>query len=652
MLLRINTGWRWVIHGLASLLLLAGWMTRSGTVVVAQTPAATPSASTFVQVTGSLCSFNLTFVEPFEEKARTAFVFAASRWANAFSSSVPVRVVASFTAKGPPEILGSTFAYLVMGDTANMLLNHTWYNSALAGAITGDPTPGNTPYDMQIDLNSNVPWHYDPYTTIDLLSTPGAIDLATTVMHEMAQGIGFSGTITANPSSQTAQYGLAYDTHYGYPAFSVPGRFDSLLTNVVGCGILDACSPYGEHGLYEALTKLNSLYISGVNGSQFMLYSPDPYNPATNTYQFSPTTWKRDCVLANISVMACSSLVTPYTIPGEQNYLIGENTLSVLELLRSNVQLPSPAPGYCKAACSSGPVLAIDAIVSVGLTAQPSASPAPLACASVGTAFTTALAETLTAYGYVNTTVTPTSCLFDFSRSEYFLSTSILGTPNALASNLTMLLKDGSASADILLQSSMQISLGSLVSVNSVRVARIFARDGINASVLQPLLPFDDILDYNGYFLIDWQVASPVGTVVNESATCDNSGLTSLLESSVLSILESELNLTSTSSMVSGVQLFLLSDRNECLLVRNASISTGPIRYDFLFTVATKPVPGASNSQTKSDLDAVASNVAAILQSQQLTNILLSIAPPGYFAGTEYVRIRYHTYNQGQATLL
>ncbi|KAK4534777.1 hypothetical protein CDCA_CDCA02G0802 [Cyanidium caldarium] len=618
------------------------------------------STQSSVLVHGARCTFNITFMEPYDGRAMTAFTYAAARWADVFPSAVPIRVFTSFVPKSPPNSLGTTFAYLVMGDTVPGLLRRTWYNSALAVAIIGRADASSTPYDMEINLNDQAPWHYDPSTPIDLASTPNAIDLATTVLHEIAHGLGFSGTITADASTQTARYGLAFDTHYGYPAFSVPGRFDSLITDVVGCGVLDACSAHGDGALYQALTTLNSLYIGGADGGHFMLYSPDPYNAGTNVYQFSPTTWKRDCVLANVSVLACSSLVTPYALPGEQVHQIGENTLTVLQLLLSNQTLPSTPPNYCSAACVGNIVLAADSVVRVAASAGNDSGAVP-DCGLVNEALATAMDDTLLAFGFGNATAAPRHCIFNATDATYVLSTVVLGMSSASASSAISLLTGGSSSngAGVLLQSSLQNTLGPAAVLDDVNVARVYALSGSGAPVLQPPQPLEDALQYTGLFLFDWQIVPSDTNTINETAFCADSRLPQLLHTSAQAVLQSELSLEVSNSTATAAaapvgaaatsnsypELPLLPSQSQCLLYRAAPNSAPPPRYNYLFTIAVPRDAARFAALSLSAYDKVAAGTGTTLSSAQLSAIFADIAPPGTFGSTDYVQVSFQPYD-------
>jgi hypothetical protein len=668
------------------------------------------SGTPFIEVRGSQSTFNITFIEPYDVAAKEAFSFAALQWANVFRSGAPVRIVTTYSAlPGTPTTssdLGSTFAYLVLGNGTNGLVNHTWYNSALAGAISGAAVVAQTPFDMQIELNSEAPWHFDPYTTIDPLTEPHAIDLATTVLRQIAVGLGFSGTITADPETKTARYGLAYDTHYGYPAFSVPGRFDSLLVDAAGCGVIDACQPYGGGGLYSALTTLNNVFIQDIDGNPLMLFSPDPYNPATNTYQFSPTTWLWDCVQAGFQTKRCSSLVTPYAVPGEQNYNIGANTLAVMAMLMSNRTLPSPAPAYCAVACTSDTVVAVEAIaafqddstgmtttnmmptvtpttpmitqqVRLATTVTPSSLPsapfmAPLAstataktvfvptvpvplpstsgvprsllpsCNEVRKAFASALQNVLHAYNFSNSAVAPMHCLLERESERYLLSAAVVGLDASAVAALRATLLDSVNTTGILIAASMQIALGTSLSLDPVAVVRIFERTGKSAPVLPPPVSLHTALEYAGAFDVHWRVEASPGTVVNQTAFCSNAAFQSLIQSATITLLEFSISKALNSSDFGIAELSLIPGRSECTLYRGSPDSAPPAKYDLLFSVAV--ARSAANLQKSPVFTSAAVDAAQTLTAANVTHILQTLAQQGLFAGTAFVHIVYNSF--------
>ncbi|KAF6005537.1 hypothetical protein F1559_005141 [Cyanidiococcus yangmingshanensis] len=596
-----------------------------------------------------------------------------------------------------------------MGNGTNGLINRTWYNTALAGAISGAALVAHTPFDMQIELNSAAPWHFDPYTTIDPLTAPHEIDLATTILRQIAVGLGFSGTITADSETKTARYGLAYDTHYGYPAFSVPGRFDSLLVDAAGCGVITACQPYGGAALYSALTTLNNIFIQDVDGNPFMLFSPDPYNPATNTYQFSPTTWLWDCVQAGFQTVRCSSLVTPYAVPGEQNYNIGANTLAIMAVLMSNRTLPSPAPAYCTAACTSDTTIAVEAIaafqdfsedaaaaaapvapavtpssaimvaqrVSVATSLMPRTSPgmpvlAPVtgtattktvfvptvpvplpstsgvprsllpSCDQVRKAYASALQDVLHAYNFSNSAVAPVHCRLDRGSERYLLSASIVGLDHSAVSDLRATLLDSVNTTGVLIAASMQIALGTSLSLDPVAVVRLYERTGVSAPVLPPPVPLQTALQYAGAFDVHWRLEAAPGTVVNQTTFCSNAAIQSLIQSATITILELSISKTLNTSVFGIAELSLIPERSECALYRGSPNSAPPAKYDLLFSVAV--ARSATNLQRSAAFVPAASNAAQTLASVDVTSILRTLAPRGLYSDTVFVHIVYNSF--------
>lgn len=696
-----------------------------------------------VLVHGSQSTFNITFVEPYDVRAKEAFAFAALQWANVFRSSAPVRVVTRYAAlaavsSATNSDLGSTFAYLVFGNGTNGLLNRTWYNTALAGAIAGPQVVAGTPFDMQIDLNSAAPWHFDPYTTIDPLSEPHAIDLATTVMRQIAAGLGFSGTITANPQTKTAHYGLSYDTHYGYPAFSIPGRFDSLLTDAAGCSLIESCRPFGGGGLYQALTTLNNVLIRDRAGNPFMLFSPNPYNAGTNTYQFSPTTWLWDCVAAGFQTQRCSSLVTPYAVPGEQNYEIGANTLAVLELLMSNDTLPSPLPSYCTTACSSNAVIVTEAIaafqddapgVNAGRVASldtpavdqerahlgspterisighmdafstsllnvpdadvpawmhlvPSSAPSrgavsgnqeagasslekgknvyvplvpePLpstsglpnallpSCGKVRKALASALQNVLQAYNYSNSAVAPMHCHLNETTERYLLSAAILGLDLSALGSVRATLLDSANTTGVLIAVSMQVALGTSLSLDPVVVVRLYDRTGELAPVMPPPLPLQTALSYAGAYDVHWRVEAAPGTVVNQTAFCAHTSFQSLLQSATLVVLEFSISKALNTSRFGTAQLSLVPGRSECSLYRASPDSAPPAKYDLFFTIGV--ARSAANLNRSAAFAAAGATAAQMLSTVDVQEVLQALAPHGLFTNTVFVQTVYSSF--------
>ena len=144
-----------------------------------------------------------------------AFYYAASIWAAAIDSPVPIRIRANFGPLGcnaTSATLGSAGARGIWANTDNIREIDTWYHVALANKMAGyDLAPvGNTTGDDEVDLaasfNANIGtpgclqnsggWYYG-LDTNGTLAANGAskINLVAVLLHEFGHGLGFSNFV-------------------------------------------------------------------------------------------------------------------------------------------------------------------------------------------------------------------------------------------------------------------------------------------------------------------------------------------------------------------------------------------------------------------------------------------------------------------------
>lgn len=128
-----------------------------------------------------------------------AFQHAADIWGATLTSSVPIRVGASFvplSCTADSAVLGSAGANEIWSDFTNAPRPATWYPAALASKLAGTDvaTPGE-PHIIS-RFNSRLGLFPDclpgPGFYLGLDNNPGAgIDLVTVLLHEMGHGLGF-----------------------------------------------------------------------------------------------------------------------------------------------------------------------------------------------------------------------------------------------------------------------------------------------------------------------------------------------------------------------------------------------------------------------------------------------------------------------------
>lgn len=122
---------------------------------------------------------------------------AADVWAALIVSSVDIRVNAEFNSMDC-GVLGSTGPGPTIKDFPGAPIPGTWYHSPLADAIAGvDQAPGFGDFDIQYNSDWGTPQcpAGSFYLGLDDAAPVGSSSLYSTVLHEMAHGLGFANFV-------------------------------------------------------------------------------------------------------------------------------------------------------------------------------------------------------------------------------------------------------------------------------------------------------------------------------------------------------------------------------------------------------------------------------------------------------------------------
>ncbi|MCF8055922.1 MAG: hypothetical protein K9K37_04695 [Desulfocapsa sp.] len=162
----------------------------------------------------------------FPEEAKVAFNAAANIWANTLHSSVPIKIRACWGNLGSSLTLGYSGGGNLYRDFPGATRATTWYAVSLANALSGTDQDSPGEYNMHITYNSNFSWYYGtdgnpPVTQHDLM---------TVVLHEIAHGLNFSGSM--NYAGGVGDWGYNYPPLYPniYDVFVRDGSGKQLIT--------------------------------------------------------------------------------------------------------------------------------------------------------------------------------------------------------------------------------------------------------------------------------------------------------------------------------------------------------------------------------------------------------------------------------------
>ncbi len=208
-------------------------------------------------------------------QARQAFQAAVDIWAGLVTSSVPIKVSATFKDLGDPNVLGQA------GPTDFAVLdNRTAYPVALANAISGydvsPPTSRTTGDDIDAEFNNRAGSVY--YGT-DGIVPRGFVDFETVVLHELGHGLGFLGSMEVDSAGRGTYgggtpYPAVYDRFAVVSQGSIQGK--ALLSYPRGSTALGAVLTDG--GVYWDGPKGKAAY----NGRPPRLYTPASFEPASS----------------------------------------------------------------------------------------------------------------------------------------------------------------------------------------------------------------------------------------------------------------------------------------------------------------------------------------------------------------------------------
>lgn len=203
----------------------------------------------------------------FPNEAKAAFNAAAAIWGNLLRSNVPITINACWASLASAGTLGYSGGGTLYRNFAGAPRANTFYGSSLANALYGSDLDA-TKFDMHITYNRNFTWYYGT----DGITPAGQYDLMSVVLHEIAHGLNFSGSMAYSGGTGSWGYGVGYPNIYDTfirDGLANPGN---LLTNT---GV------YGNPStaLGSALTS-TSLWFHGTNamaansGARVKMYAP------------------------------------------------------------------------------------------------------------------------------------------------------------------------------------------------------------------------------------------------------------------------------------------------------------------------------------------------------------------------------------------
>lgn len=207
----------------------------------------------------------------FPEDAKAAVDMAATIWGNTLHSTVPITVRACWA-----SLSGGTLGYSggqpQHRDFPGNTRPGTWFQASLANSLAGEDLDPDS-FDMHISMNRNFSW----YLGLDGNPPSGEYDFVSVMLHEIAHGLNFSGTM----QYQGGWAGWGRGT--GYPNIYDVFMHDDQENQLIDTSVY----PNPSQALGDAVTSndmwfLGSQAMEGNNGQQVKMYAPYTWAPGSS----------------------------------------------------------------------------------------------------------------------------------------------------------------------------------------------------------------------------------------------------------------------------------------------------------------------------------------------------------------------------------
>jgi len=244
----------------------------------------------------------------FPDDAKAAFQFAVDIWANLIYSPVPIRIKATWQSLAK-DVLGSCAPTNEYTDFNSTQIWNCYYPVALAEKWLGKNI-NSSGYELNASFNKNFAnWYFgtDGNTPAD------KYDFATTVLHEIAHGLGFFGLFYSDSRSSGG-----YGETDGYAA-----AFDQYVQNKAGQNLVNS-SIFANPStlLYENFTSGWLNFSSKLTESDLpRLYAPKPWDGGSSIYHLNDATYPAG---------SADALMTHAQSMGEADFDPGPKTMAIL----------------------------------------------------------------------------------------------------------------------------------------------------------------------------------------------------------------------------------------------------------------------------------------------------------------------------------
>ncbi|GAB2599187.1 T9SS type A sorting domain-containing protein [Spirosoma areae] len=220
----------------------------------------------------------------FTPEAQRAFQYAVDIWSTLLVSSVPIRIQANWISQ-KPNLLGSAgpASYQYGFDGAQKA--YAFYPIALAEKIARRQLNNPADADIVADFNRNTDWYYGT----DGKPPKGQTDLVTSVLHELAHGLGFIGFFSVEDGKG--------DQGNGQYLASLPSIYDHFIENGQRQRLVTSQKDFPNNSipLNRQLTG-GDLYLTGpvlkqTTGQKLKIHAKAQFDKSTSIYHLNEDTY-------------------------------------------------------------------------------------------------------------------------------------------------------------------------------------------------------------------------------------------------------------------------------------------------------------------------------------------------------------------------
>jgi hypothetical protein len=249
----------------------------------------------------------------FPDSVKPAFEYAVSIWESLISSPVTIYLQARWQSMAG-NVLASCGPSNYYANFHGAPLPDVYYPVALVEKLQEEQLTGRNVPDIQATFNSTISW----YLGTDMNTPADKYDFVSTVLHEIAHGLGFTGFFEADVAKKTGSYGFRNRLPAVFDTFVQDLQFNHL------CDHEHYANPSAS--LYNAFIS-DRLYSGSYLGSLWnksarpRLYAPSTFNDGSSIYHLNSSTY----FYGNIN-----SLMTHAAGKGEAIHTPGPITLGIL----------------------------------------------------------------------------------------------------------------------------------------------------------------------------------------------------------------------------------------------------------------------------------------------------------------------------------